>query len=107
MATPLVAEIGVVPESALPPGLVPMTTAMLALELVTVLPLASCTVTWIAGAMLAPAWALVGWTEKASLFAAPAVMLKVADVAPVRPADAAVSVYPVPTLSSERLEKVA
>ena len=48
----------VVPESVPPPGLVPMAIVMVAVELVTVLSFASCTVTWIAGATLAPAAAL-------------------------------------------------
>ena len=59
---------------------------------VTVLPFASCTVTWMAGAMLVAAVAFVGCTVKASLVAAPALMLNAALVALVRPAALAVSV---------------
>src|SRR5512140_3677664 len=103
-ATPLTADTVVVPDSVPPPGLVPIATVMLALELVTVLPNASCTATCTAGERLAPAVALLGWTVKASFEAAAGLMLKPAEVAPVSGADAAVSVYPVPDLSMDRLE---
>src|SRR3954454_6049410 len=92
VATPLTADTVVVPESAPPPGLVPMATVMPAVELVTVLLKASCTVTCTAGEMATPAVALVGCTVKASLDAAAGVMLKAAEVAEVSGADAAVSV---------------
>src|SRR4051812_4854526 len=46
------------------PGLVPMATLMLAVELVTVLLNASCTVTCTAGAMDTPAMAFAGWTVR-------------------------------------------
>src|SRR5688572_33420946 len=75
-----------------PPGLVPMATVMLAVELVTVFPNASCTATCTAGLIAAPAVALVGCTVKASRDAAAGVMLNAAEVAPVSGADAAVSV---------------
>src|SRR5437868_6436439 len=45
VATPLTADTVVVPDSVPPPGLVPIATVMLAVEPVTVLPNASCTVT--------------------------------------------------------------
>ena len=91
VATPPTAATVAVPESAPPPGLVPMVSVMLVVALVTVLPPPSCTITVTAGLMAVPAVAPVGWTEKASLTAAP-VTLKVALVAPVRPVAAAVSV---------------
>src|SRR5688572_5028291 len=92
VATPLTAATVVVPDSVPPPGLVPTATVTLAVELVTVLPNASCTVTCTAGAMATPAVAFVGWTVKASLAAAAGEMLNAAEVAPVSGADAAVSV---------------
>src|SRR5438094_7995065 len=84
VATPPDAATVVVPDSVPPPGLVPIATVMLAVELVTVLPKASCTVTCTAGEMLAPAVAFVGWTVKASRFAAAGLMLNAEEVAPVR-----------------------
>src|SRR5262245_10712495 len=92
VATPALADTVVVPESVPPPGLVPMATAMLAVELVTVLLTASCTVTCTAGPIATPGGASVGWTVKASLEAAAGEMLKAAEVAPVSPPDAAVRV---------------
>src|SRR3954452_23009549 len=91
-ATPADADTVAVPDSVPLPGLVPIATVMLAVELVTVFPNASCTVTCTAGEMLAPATALFGWVVKASFEAAPAVMLNPVEVAPVSDADAAVSV---------------
>src|SRR3954466_13505654 len=104
VATPAAADTVVVPDSVPPPGLVPIATVMLAVELVTVLPNASCTATCTAGAMATPAVALVGWTMKASLEAAAGLMLNADDVAPVSPPEVAVSVYPVPDLLMDRLE---
>src|SRR3954469_6306353 len=101
VATPADAVTVVVPDSVPPPGLVPMATVMLAAELVTVLLNASCTVTCTDGAIATPATALVGWAVKASLEAAAGLMLNADEVVPVSGADAAVSVYPVPTLSME------
>src|SRR5947207_8700159 len=92
VATPLTAATVVVPDSVPPPGLVPIATVMLAVELVTVLPKASWTATCTAGEMLTPAVALVGWTVKASFDAAAALMLNPAEVAPVSGDDAAFSV---------------
>src|SRR3954469_97571 len=106
-ATPAVADTVVVPDSVPPPGLVPMATVTLAVELVTVLPNASCTVPWTAGAMAVPATALAGWTVKASLAAAAGLMVNAELDAPVSAPEAAVSVYPTPALSMDRLEKVA
>src|SRR3954462_6026334 len=107
VATPLTADTAVVPDSAPPPGLVPMATVMLAVELVTVLLNASCTVTCTAGLIAAPAISSVGCAVNASFVAAAGLMLNPVDVAPVREAEVALSVYPVPTLSMDRVENVA
>src|SRR5512146_2911539 len=92
VATPLDADTVVVPDNVPPPGLVPIATVMLALELVTVLLNASCTSTRTAGAMDTPATALVGWIVKASLAAAAGLMSNAVDAAPVSSGEAAVSV---------------
>jgi len=55
VATPLLAVTVVVPESVPPPGLVPIATVMLAVELGTVLPKASCTATCTGGLIATPA----------------------------------------------------
>src|SRR6476659_1107443 len=94
VATPLTATTVVVPDSVPPPGLVPIATVMLAVELGTVLLNASCTATCTAGAMETPAVALLGCRVNASFEAAAALMLNPAEVAPVSDADADVSVYP-------------
>src|SRR5437868_2594237 len=107
LATPLTAAAEVVPDSVPPPGLAPMAMAMLADELVTVLPNASCTATCTAGAMAVPATALAGWTANANLAAAAGLMVNAELDAPVSAPEAAVSVYPTPALSMDRLEKVA
>src|SRR3954469_2187794 len=91
-ATPAVADTVVVPDSVPPPGLVPMATVTLAVELVAVLPNASCTVTCTVGLMALPAVALVGCTVKATLDAAAGLMLNTDEVAPVSAPEAAVSV---------------
>src|SRR5882724_2955366 len=91
-AMPATAAAVLVPDSVPPPGLVPIASVMLAVELVTVLLNASCTVTRTAGAIATPATAFDGCTVKASCEAAAAVMLNALLVAPVSPAEAAVSV---------------
>src|SRR3954466_8101850 len=91
-ARPPDAATVVVPDSVPPPGLVPMATVMLAVELVAVFPNASCTVTCTAGLTALPAVALVGCTVKASLDAAAGLMLNVDEVDPVSAPDAAVRV---------------
>src|SRR5205807_523573 len=105
--TPDTALTVLVPERVPLPAFVPMAIVMLALELVTVLPRVSWTVTWTAGAIDAPAMALLGCPVTASLLAAPGVMLKVELVAPVREPEDAAKVYPFPVFSMERFEKVA
>src|SRR3954467_8231787 len=92
VATPLTADTAVVPDSVPPPGLVPIATVMLAVEPVTVLLNASCTVTCTAGEMETPAVAFVGWVVKASLEAAAGLTLNPAEVAPASAPDAAVRV---------------
>src|SRR5437763_8861686 len=92
VATPATAATAVVPDSVPPPGLVPMATVMLAVELVTVLLKASCTVTCTDGEIDTPAVALLGWTVKASLAAAAGLMVNAAEVAPVSAPAAAVRV---------------
>src|SRR5262245_32936905 len=92
VATPLTAATVVVPDRVPPPGLAPIPTVMLAVELGTVLPNASCTATCTAGLTAAPAIAVVGCTANATSDAAAAAMLKALEVAPVNPDDAAVSV---------------
>src|SRR5512132_4215276 len=75
VATPPTATTVVVPDSVPPPGLAPIATLMSAVDLVSVLPKASCTATWTAGEMLAPAVALLGWTMNASRETEPAMMV--------------------------------
>ena len=73
VATPLTAEIEVVPERVPEPGFVPMERTMEAEEEVTVFPCASCTVItgWVAQAL--PAVPPEGWEVMESLVAAPGV----------------------------------
>src|SRR3954463_13968891 len=92
VATPPDAATVVVPDSVPPPGLLPMATVMLAVELVTVLPKVSCTVTRGAGVMAAPAAALVACTGKASLEAAAGLMVNAVELAAVSAPDATVRV---------------
>src|SRR5512146_1091993 len=92
VATPFTAISVVVPDSVPPPGLVPMATVMMAVELVTVFPKASCTTTSTAGLIAPPAETLFGQALNASRYAAAGLMLNADEVAPVSPNDAAVSV---------------
>src|SRR5438477_378666 len=92
VATPLTAATVVVPDSVPPPGLVPIATVMLAVELGRASCRERCTVTCTAGAIDTPAVALAGWTVKASFGAPAALMLSPAEFAPVSGADAAFSV---------------
>src|SRR5687768_11997651 len=92
VATPLTADTVAVPEYVPPLRVALPASVMFAVELVTVLLKASCTVTCTAGLIATPAVAFVGWTVKASLEAAAGVMLNAAEVAPVSGADATVSV---------------
>src|SRR5438874_1525319 len=107
VATPLVAEVPMVPPRVPLLGLVPMAMLIEALLLVTVLPKMSWTVIVTAGLMATDETVLLGCWLKASLLAAAGVMLKLALVAPVSPVLEAVSVYPVPAVLIERLLNVA
>src|SRR5690348_12600473 len=89
VATPLAAETVAVPDSVPPPGLVPMATVTLALELVTVLPNASCTATCAGGLVAKGAVASEGWPVKARRLAAAGLMLNADEVAAVNAPDAA------------------
>src|SRR5512140_3955955 len=91
-ASPPDAATVVVPDRIPPPGLVPIATVTFAVEVVTVLPNASCTATCTAGEIAAPAMALVGCWMNATLDAAAGEMLKATEVAGVSDADVAVSV---------------
>src|SRR5512140_857192 len=92
VATPADADTVVVPDSVPPPGLKPMATVMLAVELVAVFPNASCTATCTAGMIAVPAVVLVGCIVKASREAPAGVMLNAAEVDPVSDPDAAFKV---------------
>src|SRR3954468_11523127 len=92
VATPFTADTVAMPDSVPPPGLAPMATVMLAVELVTVLLNASCTATCTDGLIDTPAVTVEGWTVKPSLEAAAGLMLNPDEVVPVRAPDAAVSV---------------
>jgi len=88
VATPLTAAAVSVPDNVPLAGFVPIAKVTEAVEVVTVFPPASSTVTctWL---MVAPALVFVGCVVKASLVAGPAVTLKDALVAAVRPVLAA------------------
>src|SRR5438046_1494339 len=88
------------PERAPPPAFVPIATVTLPPNAVAVLPCASCAVTWTAGVIVAPATVVVGWTVKTSRLAVPGVTLSAVLLPVVSPVPAAVSVQPVPTLST-------
>src|SRR5262245_49036983 len=92
VATPPAADTVGAPGSVPPPGLVPIAWVMLAVEVVTVLLNASCTVTCTAGLIATPAVAFAGCRVKASLEAAAGVMLNDAEVAPVSGAEDTASV---------------
>src|SRR4051812_1060595 len=92
VAIPATAATVAVPDSVPPPGLVPIATVMLAVELVTVFPNASATSTCTAGAIATPAVAFVGWTVNPSLVAAAGLMLNDDEVAPLGGLAAAVRV---------------
>ena len=92
VATPFAAATVSVPLNVPADGFVPMARVTEFDALVTVLPAASWMVTFGDGVMVDPACVLDGCTEKASLAAAPGVMLKALLVAEVNPALDAVSV---------------
>src|ERR1043166_1887374 len=76
VATPSTAVSVVLPARLPPPGLTPMGRAIGAQLRGTVLPNASLTLTWTAGAMLAWTCASVGCTEKSSVLAGPGEIVK-------------------------------
>src|SRR5947207_13459892 len=78
LATPLTAAWVLVPESAPPPGLVPIAIATVPAKLVAVLPRLSRAVTCTAGVIVAPADAALGCTGNTSSFAARGVTLNAA-----------------------------
>src|SRR3954454_7844012 len=92
VATPATADTVVVPDSAPPPGLAPIATVTLAVELVAVLPNASCTVTCTAGEIDTPAISSVGGALKTTRLGAAWLMVNPAEVAEVRAPEVADSV---------------
>src|SRR5207247_1308656 len=92
LATPSTAVAVVGPESVPPPGFTTIVMVTVPANPVAVLPSASRAVTASAGAIAAPAVALVGSTVNASPLGAPGVMLKVVLLVVVSPAAAAVRV---------------
>src|SRR2546422_651652 len=107
VATPFTAATVGVPESAPPPGLVPIATVTFPVKPDAVLPWASWAVTCTAGVMTEPAVVVVGSAEKTRCDAVPGVMLNAVLVAPAGPVALAASVYPVPTLSILTFANVA
>src|SRR5947207_2267081 len=92
VATPPTAVTPVVPARVPPPAFVPIATVTLLPNPVATLPCASSAVTWTAGAIVAPAVALLGSTLNTSCAAAPGVTLNPALGCVGRPVAAAVSV---------------
>src|SRR6266567_4038801 len=72
LATPPTAVWVGVPDSAPPPGLLPMARVTFAANPVAVFPKLSRAVTWIAGVIAAPAGVLEGWPVKTRRLAAAA-----------------------------------
>src|SRR5277367_1243763 len=70
MATPFIGVAVAVPPSVPEDGLVPMAMVIELVAPVTTLPLVSSIATCTEGTIEAPVFVLVGWTRKASLFAA-------------------------------------
>src|SRR2546422_309822 len=92
VATPPTAVTPVVPARVPPPAFVPIATVTLLPNPVATLPCASSAVTWTAGAIVAPAVALLGSTLNTSCAAPPGVTLNPALGCVGRPVAAAVSV---------------
>src|SRR6266849_3625663 len=92
VVTPAVAATVAVPDRVPPPGMVPIAVETLPVNPVAELPSASKAVTCTAGAIVAPAVALVGCTLNTSWLAAPAATLNAALVPELGPVAAAVSV---------------
>src|SRR5258707_1278479 len=107
VAIPPMAATVRVPARVPAPGLVPTAVGTLRVVGGARLPLASLSWTVTAGAMAAPATVLDGCPTKASLLAAPGVMVNVVLVAPPSAPSTTERVYPAPVLLIDRLEKVA
>ena len=108
IAIPLTAATVSVPLSVPLPGLAAMEIVTNESSVVTTLPDAVSTDTWIAGLIETPATVLVGSTVKTTWLATEAeVMLNVVEVPVVRIPSAAVRVYPTPVLLIDRLLNVA
>src|SRR5512135_1976891 len=75
VATPADAATVGVPESVPPAGFVPIVIVTLLLNVVTTFAAASCTCTWMAGAIAAPAVAVFGWTVNTANAGGPGTML--------------------------------
>src|SRR3954453_14762621 len=99
VATPFTAATVLVPDNVPPPGFVPIPNVTDDESVVTVLPAASCTVTFGCCANATPPVEVPGCVENTSFDATPTAMSNGALVAVVRPPLVAVSVYPVPPLS--------
>ena len=91
MATPPTALAVRVPDSVLPPGLLPSDRVTGRVAWVAWLSYRSYTVTWTAGAMELPATTSEGWPVKPTRKGAPGVMLNVPEVSAVNVPDEAVS----------------
>ena len=80
--TPVAGPVLIVnwPDRIPPPGLLPIATVMSCRGEGCVFPKASCTVTWTAGLIVAPAVSSVGWAVNASLAAGPADSVIVPDM---------------------------
>src|SRR5512142_2054079 len=92
VATPDAAALVGVPPSVPDPGFVPIATVTLPLNVVTVLPAASCAVTTTAGAMATPATPLLGSCVNTSCATGPTAISNVLLVPGVSAPEVAVSV---------------
>src|SRR3989440_10475193 len=103
LATPRTAVWVGVPDSAPPPGLLPMASVTFAANPVAVFPKLSRAVTWIAGVIAAPAGVLPGWPVKTRRLAAAGEIVNglLVPVSVVPPRGAlACTWYPAPTCAT-------
>lgn len=107
VATPLVAVMVVVPLRVPPPAFVPIANVIEAVELVTVLPKLSFTMTEMSGEIVVPATVLEGCTEKANVVADAGEILNDVLVADASDPLEATRVYPEPALLMLKFEKIA
>ena len=105
--TPFTALPVVVPDNVPALGLFPIARAILSVPEVTILLLASRTVTWIAGLITDNATEFDGCALKLRFVAGPGATINGPTVAPDKPEEAAFKVYPSPVLSILRLLNVA